>query len=83
MTLPTVRVSSWCGIVSLETLRAIRGNPKVRIYSGEHFTWWRKDGAGYATHVGEAGTWSLEDAFAATRHCGPEKQIEFEVVEST
>ncbi len=52
----------------------------VRIWSGEHGAYWRKNGCGY-TDGKRVWAWALpfEQAFDKTRHCGPEKKIVFEV----
>lgn len=52
-------------------------NPIVLIYSGEHRAYWRPNGEGYTTDRDCAGRWWLQDAIEQTRHCGPEKRIEF------
>ena len=49
----------------------------VRIYSGEHRAFWRANGAGYTLHPIDAGVYPFADAYDATKHCGPEKEIEF------
>jgi hypothetical protein len=49
----------------------------VRIWSAEHCAFWRPKGCGYTTQLAEAGRWWIGDAFAKTRHCGPEKRIWF------
>lgn len=78
---------------TLESLRdaalldiLLADDPQVRIYSREHHAWWRKgsggQGNGYAIQRDEAGVWSLYDALEMSHHCGPEKGIQYEVVES-
>lgn len=52
----------------------------VLIYSGEHKTYWRPDAAGYTEDKEQAGVYSFQLAFKKTRHCGPEKKIEFHMV---
>lgn len=49
----------------------------VRIWSSEHGAYWRPHSKGYTTEMAEAGRWLIQDAFAETRHCGPEKRIWF------
>lgn len=55
----------------------------VMIWSGEHRGYWREGGCGYVDSIGikagiaNAETLTIEAALAKTRHCGPEKQIEF------
>jgi hypothetical protein len=64
-----------------ERTRAKLAGKKVRIWSAEHRAWWRPEFCGYTVHVEAAGIYEFEDAYDATGHCGPEKQIRFEVVE--
>ncbi len=66
----------------LGTLLAGNGGPAVRIYSREHLAYWRPKGAGYALDARDAAVVSFSAALAATQHCGPEKGIEYEVVEA-
>ena len=40
----------------------------------------RPDGAGYTGALAAAGVYTFEDAWQWASHCGPEKQIVFEVV---
>ena len=54
----------------------------VRIWSREHGAFWRENGAGYASSMDGAGAYAFEDAWNRTRHCGPEKGIEYVVVGS-
>jgi len=56
---------------------AFADNPCL-IWSGEHRTWWRANGNGYTNRREYAGRYTIGDAFARTRHCGPEKAIAFE-----
>lgn len=49
----------------------------VRIVGGGYY--WRPNGRGYTAHADEAGVQTLEDAYAWTRHCGPEKGIKYEL----
>jgi hypothetical protein len=62
------------------TDEALRGNLPVRIYSAEHHAYWRPGGNGYCSCSCVAGVFDLADAYRRTRHCGPEKRIEFEPV---
>ncbi|HBA32908.1 MAG TPA: hypothetical protein DCZ12_02085 [Gammaproteobacteria bacterium] len=75
------------GMVSLESIEA---NPSLikefsglicRIYSNEWFSFWRQNGCGYGSRS-EAGIYQFEDAYLSTNHCGPEKKIWYEFVES-
>ena len=52
----------------------------VYIWSDEHNAYWRHGGSGYTCRIGGAGIFSSEDALKKTKHCGDEKQIEFEEV---
>jgi hypothetical protein len=63
------RIKRWPGLIKKLT-------PEVYIWSSEWRMYWRK-GGGYTYEKEEAGLWSREDAFESTRHCGPEKQIDF------
>ena len=51
--------------------------PYVRIFSAEHGAFWRGEGNGYTEFASESKIWLCKDAVARTRHCGPEKQIQF------
>lgn len=57
------------------TLREKWKNSVVVIYSAEHRAFWRANAAGYAAYEGYAGLYTFEEAWAATHHVGPEKQI--------
>jgi len=50
---------------------------QVYIYSREHGAYWRHGGCGYTCKDNEAGQWDFLAAVAETRHCGPEKKIEY------
>jgi hypothetical protein len=50
---------------------------QVRIWSCEHLAWWRPDRAGYTVFKDAAGIYSFEDAYEATKYCGPEKRITY------
>lgn len=71
--------------VSLEQIKedwtiqdALKGK-SVRIYSNEHFMYWRPAAQGYTPDGLEAGVWLFEDAWVLVQHCDPSKQIEFRV----
>lgn len=55
---------------------------KVLIFSREHMSYWRPGAAGYTTDPDEAGVYDFAEAYAHTMHCGPEKRIEFETVDT-
>ena len=67
-----------------ETLERIKRWPSlmsrfdtVRIYSAEHGTYWRGTGQGYTTEPNESNVWEIEEAYNRTKHCCPQKQIQF------
>lgn len=67
-----------------ETLERVKRWPNlmkrfyyVRIYSAEHEAFWRVDGAGYTTQEHVAWVLPFERAFINTKHCGPEKKIQY------
>lgn len=55
-------------------------NSNVRIYSNEHNAYWGPNYCGYTQKGSEAGIYKIEDAYRKTSHCGPKKQIMFEIV---
>lgn len=57
------------------------GQRLVCIRSGQWGTWWRPNRAGYTDNINEAGVYTLIDAWNATCHCGPEKEIHFEFLD--
>lgn len=69
----------------LETLERVKRWPTlvkrykaVRIFSGEHGLFWRTaSGGGYTSDPADAEVMSCETALQHTRHCGPEKRIQF------
>lgn len=62
-------------------LQSSLGQQLVRIYSQEWNAYWRPSGNGYTEYLQHAGIFPFPEAFALTRHCGPEKRIVFETVE--
>lgn len=73
--------------VCLETLKENRSlwaslvERRVRIWQGDHGgAWWRPPANGYTTIQSEAAVYDFEDAWSRCSHCGPEKQISFEVL---
>lgn len=52
----------------------------VRIWSEEHYAYWRPGFSGYTTDGLYAGVYKFEEAFEHTRGSGPEKCIEFKLV---
>ena len=65
-----------------EASRAPFEGRTVRIWSDEHRMWWRRDFCGYTKDVHTAGIYPFTAAWRATKHCGPDKMIIFEAVES-
>lgn len=63
--------------VTPETLERA-GEVPFRIWSAEHGAYWRSGGSGYVACPCAAGLFTLADAYRQTKHCGPEKRIEFE-----
>jgi len=53
---------------------------KVYIWSGQWGSYWRPNRAGYTYNKSDAGIYTLDDAYDASGHCGPEKHIEYEFV---
>lgn len=49
----------------------------VLIWSNEHGAWWRPDAAGYTGNRDEAWKVDFPTAYDHTKHCGPEKAINF------
>jgi len=69
-----------------ETLERIKRWPhlatrfqKVRIYSGQWKAFWRVSGQGYTENQEESDILDMDVAIAQTRHCGPEKKIQYVV----
>lgn len=52
----------------------------VRIWSHQWRAWWRQNKCGYTDDPEQAGIFSGEEAFANTSHCGPEKEIRYELL---
>lgn len=71
----------WEECTTLEEAKAegapLRYAHGVLIWSGEHSLWWMANRAGYTPIRAEAGVYAPLDALHVTRHCGPEKEIEF------
>lgn len=59
------------------------GEKRVRIYSGQWGAFWRENRSGYTFKKEEAGVYSIEDAFDATCHCGPEKFIKYDFIRAS
>lgn len=53
---------------------------QCRIWSGEHCGYWRPDGHGYSRSALSAGIYTFWAAYANTSHCGPEKEIAYEIL---
>lgn len=71
------RVGLQCQLKDAGLDAFIRHN--VLIWSDEHHAYWRPGGNGYTAIRAKAWVLPFEDAYLRTRHCGPEKRIEFEV----
>lgn len=52
----------------------------VKIWSEEHRAWWRDGGAGYTDDISQAWVLDFPTAYDETKHCGPEKKINYVVV---
>lgn len=76
--------------VSLELAKALHAGKLVYIFSGQWQQYWGPNGSGYTPYTPEfpkanhsvAGAYSWEDALERTWHCGPEKQIKFEFIDT-
>lgn len=53
----------------------------VLIFSREHGAFWRPNGSGYTQEMVDAGRYGFEDAWGRSSHCGPEKGIEYLVLQ--
>ena len=58
-------------------------NPKCRIWSQEHGTWWRANASGYASDPCEAGVYDFSDAWRRSSHCDSSKGIVYEILEDS
>ena len=56
------------------------GNKMVHIYSREHGLYWSGE-SGYTRDKTKAHAFTLRYAYGLTKHCGPEKGIEFHFIE--
>jgi hypothetical protein len=63
-----------------ERTMALMAGKTVRIWSQQWKSWWRPEAQGYTRDPGQAWVLPFEEAFRRTRHCGPEKGIEFQAV---
>lgn len=66
---------------AVERYMAKHGHRTVLIYSAQWSSFWKTGGAGYTKDPNQAGLYSLADAFARTCHCGPEKEIHYELLD--
>jgi hypothetical protein len=53
---------------------------QVRIWSQEHCAWWRPEAQGYTDKDAEAWVVDFPTAYDHTKHCGPEKKINYYAV---
>jgi putative component of membrane protein insertase Oxa1/YidC/SpoIIIJ protein YidD len=67
----------------LKRLLDVGGEAQCRVYSGEHRLYWRPKCSGYTSSALEAGIFTFWAAYAATSHCGPEKEIGYEMLPSS
>lgn len=78
-------------MIPLQKIRQISNNNRVEffsrhgkrtvlIYSRQWGAYWRPNGNGYTSHRNEAGEYTLSEAWKASGHCGPEKQIFYHFV---
>lgn len=51
----------------------------VFIWSREHGAWWRPNAEGYTSKLEEAWVVDFPTAYDYTKHCGPEKRIDYYV----
>lgn len=65
------------------TIAAAFGDDLCLIWSGEWQSYWRAGGNGYTKDIAQAGWYTIQAAYARTRHCDPSKQIAFERPDAT
>jgi hypothetical protein len=53
---------------------------KVRIYCGQHMAYWRTKAHGYTDDPEQAVIFPGHEAYANSKHCGPEKQVSYEII---
>ena len=73
----TVATFDLAKITASEVIR-LRRSPRVLIQSNGWF--WRADSAGYTDRAGAA-IYSGADAYSATNHCGPEKEVRYHILD--
>jgi hypothetical protein len=59
----------------------IASAPTVRIWTEQWRAWWRGNGSGYTDDAAQAGRYPGSDAWARSKHAGPEKGIVYELVD--
>lgn len=55
-------------------------NLKVKIFSGEHQSYWRPDEKGYTADLNAAGIYNFQAAHEILRMVGPEKMLTIEII---
>lgn len=78
--LPLTRIQSLRRLSNRKCAEFISKNAhkNVLVWSAQWGAYWREMRAGYTSDPRQAGVYSLFEAYEATSHCGPEKQIFFE-----
>lgn len=82
--LPLTRIQSLSRLSKHKSAQFISRNAhkKVLVWSAQWGAYWREMRVGYTSDPRQAGIYSLLEAYEATSHCGPEKQIFFEFLRS-
>lgn len=79
-----VRQKSRYPLEELKSNRELReslAGKRVRIWQGDHGgAWWRPPANGYTTSENKAAVYPFDLAWLYSSHCGPEKQISFDVL---
>lgn len=61
--------------------KLLLGRAEVRIWSNQWLAWWRPRCSGYTDDPEQAGIYSGAEAFQSTSHAGPEKGIQYELIQ--